>query len=217
MNLPIVAATRRRKSCKCCTNNSPSRCGPYVVSKWPVRQWSEPNKQHFDVIARCYDLGLPATEHPHAADLGVEVHVHLVLEHHRLVSGQVLQQLPQAPAFSRQNPGRGGPTPAGAGAGRPGRLGVGAAGGWFPDFDSHAVVLPCAEHNRRTAPAAAPAASGAGRRPLADPMNYHASPPCRSQRGRRPRGLPRTASSPPSVKRCFQRANGPAGAKRARW
>src|SRR6476646_3180014 len=44
------------------------------------------------VIARGYDLGLAATFHPAGADLGVEVHIHLVLEEGRFVSGQRMQQ-----------------------------------------------------------------------------------------------------------------------------
>jgi hypothetical protein len=47
------------------------------------------------IIARRLDLRLLALEHPHRADLGVGVDIHLILEDGRLVLGQFVQELAQ--------------------------------------------------------------------------------------------------------------------------
>ena len=97
-------------------------------------------------------LGLLAAPHPHAPDLGVEVDIDFVLEHHRLVVRQRPQQVPQVlhlgvvlGVASLQDRTRAAPDQ--LGAVQP------AADGLRADPD--ALLLPQDEHEDGTAPAAA--------------------------------------------------------------
>jgi len=51
------------------------------------------------LFARRNDFRLLAALHPHAADIGIEIDVDFVLEHRRLVFGQIPQKLADLPQF----------------------------------------------------------------------------------------------------------------------
>ena len=66
---------------------------PSVRKTCPVRQWIEPEMYRFSLLPGVSTLACSPLYHPHRADLGVGVDVHLVLEHRRLVGGQPGQEL----------------------------------------------------------------------------------------------------------------------------
>src|SRR5262249_11524494 len=114
-----------------------------------------------------------------AADLGVEVDVHLVLEDHRLVVGQPQQQAAQlgqdglAPGVPAPQDGAG-PAPGDLLAAQPAADGVAA--------DRQAVPPPQEHGDGLAAPAAAQEAEVA-RQLLGDPADHHGDPAGRQARG----------------------------------
>src|SRR6516162_6467327 len=124
------------------------------------------------VVSRRHHLGLLALEHPHTANLGIQVDVHLILEHHRLLLGRMQQQRPQAGHLgrvvgitARQNGTRS--TPDDVGAVQPAAHGLAA--------DILLMDAPQQQDDDLAAPAAAQEAKGAGGA-LCDPTNQDSDP-----------------------------------------